>query len=191
MMLFAKAGSRKERKENERIDSLRVERGKSRDRLSLLNMKIRQLVEKSMTADPLDEKVNSYEYRILKDELASEKAHFEDLSHAIERLETARRTRERHETLRQIAEINDTVDVDKMMEQEDYIAACREFTREEDRAYQEVVRSVDAPKVETLEDEEFHRMVERARLEKTMGSGTAAEHTEKAADSQAAESAAS
>ena len=167
-MLFARMESRRERKETERIDALRREREKSRDALALLGSRIQKLVEKSVAGDSLDEKVNACEYRILKEEQAAEQAHLEDLNQAIERLSAARRTRERQQTLREIAEMNDTVDVDKMIEKEDYIAACREYAREEERAYREAAHIMERPALERPEDEEFHRLVERAKLEKTM-----------------------
>lgn len=163
-MLFNRMGNDRETLQ---ISRLREEQKKSRGRIGGIREKIRDLVENSLTADDLGEKVNACEYRILKEELAAEEAHLEDLGQTIERLTAARRTRERQKALREIVRISDQVDVDSMIEAEDYLHASREVRREEDEAYREAWKQERRLLPETEEDEEFRHLLERARMEKT------------------------
>ena len=154
-------------KEKEQMKVVRSEMEKSIAKIEKIRKKMKSLVQESAALDSNGEKINACEYRILKEELGAEEIHFKDLSRTLQMLNSAVSAKERGKALSDILKLRSTFDVDELEKKENLARATREVMEEENRSYAEFMETDDAPDYMAMkEDEEFSRLVERARVEK-------------------------
>ena len=172
--------NRKEKANEKKIEQLGKSREESRKRIRKIKNEMDILVQKAAASDDLDRKIYAADYTTLKDQFQAEMQHFGDLSRLIGQLKSAGLTHRRAAALEQIVSVNDRLDLDQLINREDYMAARRQMMQEEDEMYQEVLNETNAGYCAPKEDDEFTRLVTKAQIRNTLAAESEqAEPTEK------------
>lgn len=168
--------NRKEKANEKKIEQLGKNREESRKRIRKIKNEMDILVQKAAASDDLDRKICAADYSTLKDQLQAEMQHFSDLSRLIGQLKSAGLTHRQAAALEQIVSVNDRLDLNQLINREDYMAARRQMMQEEDERYQEVLNENNAGYRAPREDDEFTRLVAKAQIRNTLA--TESEQTE-------------
>jgi hypothetical protein len=155
----------KEKKIQKRIEELGKAREEVRNSIRGIQKKMDALVQKAAKSDELDRKICSADYQTLRDQLQAEWQQFEDLSRLIGQLKNARLTRQRTDAFEKIISVNSRVDLDQLISREDSMAVRRQMMKEENEQFQEVLDQTQRRSSLSGEDEEFNRLVTRAKVE--------------------------
>lgn len=171
----------REEKNRAGIAELEEKRNRSRKVIRSLKQQMDETVRKAAAADELDRKIYGLDYAAMRDQMDAEMLHFEDLSRMIRQLQSAELTDRRAAALEDIVSVSRKIDLDALIESEDYVAVRRGMLEEEDERYRAVFEAGNTARKEREEDAEFSRAVARIRVENRLREG-AAETPEKAAE---------
>ena len=156
------------RKNEDKIRELESLRNRSKSTVRHLQEQMNAAVRKAAESDELDRKICAMDYETLRDQKDAELQHIQDLNRMIRQLQSAEMTRMRRETVDRISEAAKGLDIEELIAGEDYVTVRREMLQEEDERYREARNENNAADLCEKEDDEFSRLVNRAKVNKTL-----------------------
>ena len=155
----------KARTQQAKVLELQAQREQVKKNIRLLHTDMQTLIEKASTADELDRQIYSLEYEEKKNELATETAHFNELSKLISQLNGVAMVYERQKIFNQVASVAETIDTQAVLKADDMMRAHQEVMLEESDQLDEVLKS-SSMSDKLSESVEFTRLVNEAKLKK-------------------------